>query len=266
MSTRHARFVLPIASLVLVAACSGGAATSSPAPVAAPPTPADLNGRAFLSTDVAGATLVPGSQVRLTFEGDTLGAQAGCNSMGGSYAIQGGILQIGPMMTTEMACEEPLMAQDQWLSSFLDGATIALDGSTLSLAREGVTLTLQDREVADPDRPLVGTRWILESLVSNDAVSSVPAGVTATLTFTEDRVDVEAGCNTGSAPVTVSATTIVFGPLGLTKMACGAEAMAVERAVTEVLAGTVDYTIEADALTLDAGATGLGYRSGADPA
>jgi heat shock protein HslJ len=37
--------------------------------------------------------------------------------------------------------------------------------------------------------------------------------------------------------------------------------MAVERAVTSVLQGTVDYAIEADVLTLDAGGTGLTYRA-----
>lgn len=256
MNIRRA-FLLPIASLVVFAACSGGGATPSPAPLA----PSDLEGRTFLSTGVTGSTLVPGSQVRLTFQDGSMGVQAGCNSMGGAYTIEDGVLRVGAMMTTEMACEEPLMAQDQWLSAFLDGAAIALDGDTLTLSKGGTTLTLQDREVADPDRPLAGTKWVLDGIVANEAVSSVPVGVTSTLVFEADRVNVEAGCNTGSGAATIGDTSIEFGPIGLTKMACEPDAMAVEQAVTSVLQGTVDYTIEADVLTLDAGGTGLTYRA-----
>ena len=256
MNIRRA-FLLPIASLVVLAACSGGGATPSPAPLV----PSDFDGRTFLSTGITGSTLVPGSQVRLTFQDGSVSIQAGCNSMGGAYAIEDGVLQVEAMFSTEMACEEPLMAQDQWLSAFLDGASVALDGNTLTLAKEGTTLTLQDREVADPDRPLEGTQWILDGIVANEAVSSVPAGVTSTLVFEADRVNVETGCNTGSGAATIGDTSIAFGPIGLTKMACEPDAMAVEQAVTSVLQGTVAYVIEADVLTLDAGGTGLTYRA-----
>jgi heat shock protein HslJ len=250
-------FLLPFASLIVLAACSGGGATPSPAPIA----PSDLEGRTFLSTDITGSTLVPYSQVRLTFQDGSVGIQAGCNSMGGAYAIEDGVLQLDAMFSTEMACKEPLMAQDQWLSAFLDGASIALAGDTLTLSKEGTTLTLQDREVADPDRPIEGTKWILDGIVANEAVSSVPAGVTSTLVFEADRVNAETGCNTGSGAATIGDTSIEFGPIGLTKMACEPDAMAVEQAVTSVLQGTVAYAIEADVLTLDAGGTGLTYRA-----
>jgi heat shock protein HslJ len=256
MKIRRA-FLLPIASVIVLAACTGGGATPSPAPLA----PADLDGRTFLSTAITGSTLVPGSQVRLTFQDGSLGVQAGCNSMGGAYAMEDGVLQVEAMFSTEMACAEPLMAQDQWLSAFLDGASVALAGDTLTLSKEGTTLTLQDREVADPDRPITGTKWILDGIISNEAVSSVPVGVTSTLVFEADRVNVETGCNTGSGAATIGDTSIEFGPIGLTKMACEPDAMAVEQAVTAVLQGTVDYTIEADVLALDAGGTGLTYRA-----
>jgi heat shock protein HslJ len=97
--------------------------------------------------------------------------------------------------------------------------------------------------------------------VSGDAVSSVPLGVTAALTFSDGRVDVEAGCNNGGGTVDITATTLGFGPIVLTKMACGPDAMAVEGAVGAALLGTVAYTIEADTLTLDAGGVGLVLRA-----
>ncbi len=205
--------------------------------------------------------LVAGSRVSLRFGGGQVGASAGCNSMGGPYAIVGDRLVADRLATTEMACDPALMDQDRWLAGLLDGATIALAGDSLTLAKDGVGITLLDREVADPDRPLIGTRWVVDGLVTGDAVSSMPAGVVAALTFEAGRVNVEAGCNRGGGAVAVNDTTITFGPIGLTKMACAGPAMEVERAVVSALTGQVRYTIEAGTLRLDAGAGGLTLRA-----
>jgi heat shock protein HslJ len=220
-----------------------------------------LEGRTFLATDAFGRALVPGSEVRISFADGQIGASGGCNSMGGPYTIDGDHLVVRQLAMTEMACEPRLMDQDAWLASLLDGATIRLDGDTLTLSNDGAALTLVDREVADPDRPLVDTRWIVDGLVTGDAVSSVPVGVVAALTFSADRVEVEAGCNRGGGAVSVTEATMTFGPIALTKMACEGGAMQVERLVSEVLSGDVRYTIESRTLTLDAGDVGLVLRA-----
>jgi heat shock protein HslJ len=240
-----------VAASVLVACSAGGAS----------PSPTGLDGRTFLSTKVEGHDLVPGSTVRLTFNGDQLGINAGCNHMGGAYAITDGRLTTGQMAMTDMACDEPLMAQDTWVAAFVGGAAVTLSGDTLTLQHAEVTMTLTDREVADPDRPLAGTRWILDGMVTGDAVSSVPAGVTAALTIANGQIQVESGCNTGSASVTSTDTTLTIGTLRQTTMACQPDAMAVERAVTAVLSGEIAYAIDADVLTLTADGAGLMLRA-----
>ena len=248
---------LALASAVLVGACfGGGSASAGPGGSSL-----DLDGRAFLSTDVQGRTIVAGTTVRISFENGQLGASAGCNSMGGPYRIDGGRLVTGQLAMTEMACEPALMEQDRWVAELLGASAITLDGGTLTLANEQIRLTLLDREVADPDRPLLGTRWIVDGLISGDAVSSVPIGVTAALTFSDGRVDVEAGCNEGGGPVQFGDGTLTFGPIGLTKKACEQVRMAVEQPVVNVLSGSVDYEIEAGALTLRAGGLGLILRA-----
>jgi heat shock protein HslJ len=267
---------LLLCSVLLVAACGAGSGpgpgeTSSPGrttvgdPTAVPgptdPPRQGLDGRTFLSTAIDGRRLVAGSRVRLVFEGGTIGASAGCNSMGGPYALDGGILRAPQLAATEMACEPALMAQDQWLASLLDGAALTLEGDTLTLSKAGVTLALVDREVADPDRSLTGTTWVVEGLVSGETVSSVPAGVRATLTFGGGEVAVETGCNSGSGQAAIADGTIAFGTIGLTERACAQPLMAFEQAILVVLGPRVGYTIEADALTLDAGGNGLVLRA-----
>ena len=219
--------------------------------------PAGLEGRTFLSTAIDGRALVVGSRVRLSFEGGRVVANGGCNTMSGPYTIVAGRLAARDLATTEMACDPALMAQDAWLAELLGGAEITLAGDTLTLARGGVRLTLHDRTVADPDRPLVGTRWVIEGIVNGEAVSSVPLGVTASLTFTDGGVAVETGCNTGGSAVSVADGALAFGPISLTEMACGPGATALEQAVVAALTGQVAYVIEADTLTLDAGGAGL---------
>ncbi len=262
------RTLLPlwISTSLLLAACTGvgaGGSATTPPDGESPDRPIGqgLDGRTFLATAAIGHILVPGSTVRLSFADGQFGASGGCNSMGGSYVVDDDRLAVGQMMTTEMACEPALMEQDQWLAALLDGALVALAGDTLTLAKDGDRLSLLDREVADPDRPLIGTRWVVDGLVENDAVSSLPAGVVATLTFSAGRVDVEAGCNRGGGAASATDTLLTFGPIALTKMACEGGAMEVERLVSEVLSGDVPYSIEAGILRLGAGATGLTLRA-----
>jgi len=245
-----------LTSALLIGACAGG--SSAPPDGTGGP---GLDGRTFLSTGIEGRMLVAGSRIRIAFQDLQISASGGCNSMSGPYRIDGDRLVAGSLATTEMGCDEPLMAQDTWLADLLDGATIALDGDTLVLAKGSVRLTMEDREIADPDRPLLGTRWVVDGLISGDAVSSVPVGVTAALTFSDGRVEIEAGCNRGGGTAEVGDKAITFGPVALTKMACAPDAMAVEQVVAAILSGEVAYTIEAGTLTLVAGGAGLMLRA-----
>ena len=238
------------------AACSGGAGSGSGGDL-----PAALDGRTFLSTEVVGYELAPGSRLRLTFDGESLGASGGCNSIGGTYRIEGGKLVADQLMTTEMACEEPLMAQDAWLIGLLAGSLIGLADDTLTLQQEGIRVTFRDREVADPDRPVEGTRWVLDGILTEQAASSVPAGVVAALTFADGNVQVEAGCNGGSGSATIGEGTIAFGPIATTRMMCDEPRMEVEAAVLGVLQGDVAFEVEAATLTLTAGPNALKFRA-----
>ena len=132
--------------------------------------------------------------------------------------------------------------------------SVALASDTLTLAHGGVTMNLTDRRVANPDRPLVGTRWVVDGVIAGEATSSIPVGVTASILIGPDgRMAVEGGCNTGSALVTVEPRTFDVGPMAMTRMACPPAQESVEQAVMTVLHGSVHYTIEADVLTLTNG-------------
>ncbi len=238
-------------AVLLLAAC--GAAVST-GPSTTPPAADGLAGRQFWSTAVVGHDLAPGTRVTLTFRDDgTLGAQAGCNMMGGTWSLDGTTLRIEIGAMTEMACAEDRMAQDEWLASWLAGGlTAATEGDELVLTGAGVTMTLLDEEVANPDQSLEGTTWVLDGLEvgvgADGTVSSVPGGVRATIRIEDGDLAVDTGCNTGSASATVDGATLTIGPIALTRMACEPAATEVERFMTQILQG--EMLVEVDGTTL----------------
>jgi heat shock protein HslJ len=251
-----------LGALLLAVACGeqgGGSVTGADDVV-------ELDGRTLVVTGVTESgrprPVAPGTQVRLSFADGRLGISAGCNSMSGDYRLDGDRLTVGPIAGTEMGCPEELMAQDAWLAGlFAEPVVVGADPLTLTAGE--VVLALADREDAAPDAPLVGTTWRLDSLVTGDSVSSVPAGVSATLVMEEDgQVRLDTGCNTGGGRVEARGETLRWGPLMTTRKAClGAEGD-VERHVVSVLAGDTTYEIVEDSLTITRGADGVGYRAG----
>lgn len=245
---------MAIIATLIVSACSSAAAPN-------PASPGSPDDHTYLSTDLQGAALVPGTRIRLAFADGRLNANGGCNTMSGPYLIADGRLTATQLSMTEMGCDEPRMQQDEWLARLLADVTLTLDGDTLTLTDGATRLTLTEGEAATLGLPLEGTRWALDGIVSADAVSSVPDRASASIQIVAGRIDVDAGCNAGGGPVTVTADTLTFGPITLTKRLCEPQAMAAESAVVAVLAGTATYTISADVLTLDAGDAGLVFRA-----
>jgi heat shock protein HslJ len=252
---RFRPIVLPFLAAALLGACSatasGSPQASAQAPTAQPSasSSAALDGRTFVSTGVNGHDLVAKSTVTLTFKDGQISANAGCNTMSGAYTIGAdGTLGLGSMAATAMGCPAAQMAQDQWLAQFLPGSTVKLDGDTLTLTKDNVSLTLVDQTTTN--LPLENTTWVVTGLVSNSAVSTVPQGVKASLVFSGGQVAVDTGCNTGGGPATFTDTTITFGAIALSKKACPADATQVEQLVVSVLDGAQPYAITADTLKI----------------
>jgi heat shock protein HslJ len=228
-----------------------------------------LNGRTFLSTavtdDGAPRRLVPGTRVRLTFTGDGVTAQAGCNTMSGSARLDGGRLVVPDSLAmTEMGCPPGLAEQDQWLAALLAaGPRVSLDGDRLVLTHGGTAVRLLDRTVAEPDKPLVGTAWTLDGVTHGQTVSSVPMGVTSTLRIAPSgRMSLDLGCPTATARADVRGNRLVVTDVTVTAVTCASPGPPpVGDDVLAVLKGTVRWTIEGDLLHLTRGTRGLTYRA-----
>lgn len=228
-----------------------------------------VEGRTFLSTDVTPRSLVPGTRIQLTFDGDSLGANAGCNSLSGQVRIDAGrLVTDGSIGMTEMGCDQPLMDQDTWLAELLGSRPVLrLNGDDLTLtAPDGTVIELVDRRVADPDRPLAGTKWVLDAIIDGEGpdgtVSSVPEDLRSSLmVMAAGQYELDDGCTRQRGKVEIGDGTLILGAGNTTSVACGPGM--VRRAIDAVtqIGQEVAYSIEADRLTLTKGAHGLVYRA-----
>ncbi|WP_162907625.1 META domain-containing protein [Allorhizocola rhizosphaerae] len=232
---------------LLTAGCAGQPDSASPS--AGTP---EVLGRTFLSTSVSGHALAEGTRISLMFpEKGKISANAGCNHLFGDVTFEGGRMKVSDMGGTDMACDKPRMDQDDWFIKFVTaGPAYTLTGNDLVLKGDSTEIKLQDREVADPDRPLAGRRWTVDSLLDSESASSVPQGAQAYLEFQGDKVTGNTGCNSLGGTFSQQDKTITFSNVATTKMACPGPEGQLERAVVGVLDGTVDYTIEANRLVL----------------
>ncbi|MBV1688068.1 META domain-containing protein [Novosphingobium sp. G106] len=99
--------LLPLASLALLAGCTTTeAGTSTPS----------LGDSEWKFTAIDGAP--PVGEATLSFQGERLSANAGCNRMGGTWRSEGGKLVAGPLMATKMFCEGK-MDQERAVSELL---------------------------------------------------------------------------------------------------------------------------------------------------
>ena len=253
--------------LLLLTACGDDNAPSGATGRTVP----DLDGTSWIATGITehgkSRALVPGSELRVDFTDGSISINAGCNGMGGSYTLSPDAeIGTGTLMGTEMACAQDLMDQDAWLSGtvFASPLSVAVEGKTLTLSREGLELVLTDRAAVSPDALLEGTPWQLDGIRTGESVSSVPvAAQVPTLTVASDgTVTLHTGCNGGRSTAAVEGATITFGPVMTTKMACADKAgRQTEASVLAVLDGAVEWSISEKTLTLTKGDQGLTYRA-----
>ena len=152
---------------------------TSPSSIAGEPVGLDeLAGRTYLSTAVTGHTLADGTVISLRFGGGELTANAGCNTMSGTYRTSGGRLTSGGMRIDKpIPCPSSVSEETSWLAGFLGSRpSWRMDGHRLVLVSGPATIELTDRTVVGPGRPVASTTWQLTGLVDRATASSVPAG------------------------------------------------------------------------------------------
>ncbi|HET9755954.1 MAG TPA: META domain-containing protein [Candidatus Limnocylindrales bacterium] len=243
---------------VILVACDAG----SPEPPAAGPV--DVTGAWQMSSgSIDGVALAVGddSPITLSVTGTQISGRSACNNYGGEIAFQEGRPRFILTSSTQMACAEPVMAVEAAFTAVLPRVVgAARDGDRLTLTGPGVEL-LFDRIPPVPLAQLLGTDWVLDSIVAGEVVSNV-AGDPATLRLDADGTFTgSTGCRTFSGRWVEANGGIRPTDLGMDQAECPPDLAGQDGHVVGVLGG-YRVTIDGRTLTLtgDRG-DGLIYRA-----
>jgi heat shock protein HslJ len=200
--------------------------------------------------------LLPGNWIRIEFPNNRLRAGAGCGQITGTAAMTGTRLTVSEVnLLRNNACtNEAAFAQDAWLAGFLDrDPCVALNGHTLVLSAQGVRFTLTDSPDVAVDPPLIGTRWIIESVIENGVTTALPPFPQPHLVFEPDgTLWAMAGCNTVSGSAVHRDGGATLGQAAISKRLCEFGNPILEETVMAALdAGDVTFQITAGRLTVD---------------
>jgi heat shock protein HslJ len=211
----------------------------------------DLAGTRWEMTSLRGQPPLEDTTVSLEFgsDGEASGT-SGCNGYGGTYETEGITISFGPLVGTLIACEEPVMEQENSYRDALDEAAfyeVTEDGE-LRLFDADTTLLVT---FAPASTTLEGTSWnVLNYNNGNQAVVSVLAGTELTVVFGEE-ISGSAGCNNFFGSFTAEDGAIEIGPLAATRKLCPQEdVMDQEAQFLTALESAATYRITGDRLEL----------------
>jgi heat shock protein HslJ len=255
---RRLGMLASVALTVVLGACD----TSSPGPSGAGPVDASGDWQMTSGTiDGVVLAVVDDSPITLTVKGTEIGGRSACNHYGGRIALQDGRPRFSVTSMTEMACAEPAMAAEAaFLATLPRVVAAARDGDRLTLTGPDVELVF-DRLPAVPLAQLVGTDWVLDSMIAGDVVSSV-GGDPATL-----RLDAggtfkgSTGCRTFSGRWVEATGGITPTDLAMDQTECSADLAGQDSHVVGVLEG-FRASVDGQQLTLTGErGNGLIYRA-----
>lgn len=245
-----ARAVATLVAAALLAACGSdgdGEAAGESGGSAREPLRSDmalLEAASFVSTSVEGRELLPGTEVWLSFDEQTLAVSGGCNTSFGPVRLDDGTLgwESDPA-STMIACSAEETEQDAWVSDLLAaGVAATTDGADLSLESGEVSLVLE-REPPVALETLLGRTWSVVGTLTDGTTSRLPSRVrTPRLVVGEDGLArLDTGCNTGRTRVQVDRVSVSFAPPTVTRVRCREPDRTIERIVLSVVDGRSDY-------------------------
>jgi len=129
------RSIALLAAIVLLAGC---AITSRDATM-------DLPGTSWVLVDLDGTAPVGETPPTIAFDDQgTVTGTGGCNTFNGEVTIDGSDMSVGPLASTQMACEEDISTQEAaFFTALQDVTSYTVDNEGRLVLQDGGTLTFE---------------------------------------------------------------------------------------------------------------------------
>jgi heat shock protein HslJ len=205
--------------------------------------------------------ILDANPITLNLDGGEAGGTAACNGYGGSYDLSQSSISFGDLIITEMGCspQEIMVAESLYMRALNLAATVELDGD-LTLRGPGTELVFTRLEpVADAE--LTNTVWLLDGLITGDAVSTPVLDTRATVEFfTDGSVLGDTGCRPFSGQYTVEGAELEVTGLASDGHECQPDLAQQDSHVMSALEGASRVEIDGRRLTATGdGEVGLTY-------
>ncbi len=191
------------------------------------------------------------------FGADRVSAATGCNGIGGNYVSGEGWLYAPTLISTMMACEPRLMAQEQAIGAALSGhqtIRVGAEGAMI-LGGEGSEIALIRAGDCPECAEMVGSPAMQGLTLTGDwdihqiGDASVTLDRPYRLNFADGQMTGFAGCNRIFGGYAMENGTLTFGSIGATRMACAGQGGADERRVLNIIRDPLTYRfISADSV------------------
>jgi len=200
--------------------------------------------------------------VTLVLDGDDVFGISACNHYGGTVTRRDDQVSFGQLGGTDMACM-PRAAMDlerDYLTAMAGITSADRNGDSLVLSGGGTTLTFAF-EPPPPTADLVGTTWVLDSLITGDAASSV-TGQPTLLLRADGTVSGSTGCRTFEGAWTERGAQLDLPEFAMSEETCSPALAAQDDHVVSVLGDGFSASIDGPTLTVgDPDGNGLIYRA-----
>jgi heat shock protein HslJ len=222
-----------------------------------------LAGLEFSSIAATGFTLATDTTLSLSFDYSALSFEAGCNNHSAPYSLCDGRLCASDFRVTAIGCDPILQAQDEWMAAFFGSSPrLTRQGPRLTLAGDEASLDFIESSLLNPDRPLTGRTWTIDTLIAADQARSV--SLEPTISFqTNGTLQVFTTCTSGSGIYAAGEPTLAISNMEYIEKPCDASGDAsIDEPIRRVLGdGDLAFEIDAARLTITRGRDGLQART-----
>ena len=236
-----------LTGLLALTAVAIGCGGEDPEPP--PADPAQLRGGQWSLLAGAGIAIATTGGPTVEFSADRVNGNDGCNNFSTDYKVKGATMRFGEQQVSTMIACDPEAGDEAFNAALAEVAEWTIDDGELILSDTDAAELLR----FEPATP--AGHWRALSLLSEDAVTTLPEGVeiTAELSAEDGSLSGSAGCNEyGGSFKAGAGGRIAIRELFATEMACTEPegVMELEQSYLEAIPRTAAYRLDGDQMTL----------------
>jgi heat shock protein HslJ len=260
-------FTVSLLTALVAASCSGsGSANESPTTLPAVPSDVSLGERGGSPADgdwqlVEGVPQAQGFPITLSIAGSNVSGRAACNTYGGMGEFDSGEVSFSEFFQTAMACEPAAMdAEMIFMAALASVDAYTVSDTRLTLFGSDVELVFEP-VIPVPTAGLVGTVWILETLIEGETASTVGGDPATLLLAADGALTASTGCRALTGTWLENGGVIVVPTLSADGE-CPSDLSRQDSLVVTVVGDEFRAETEGNRLTLTSmGGDGLVYRA-----